>query len=60
MRWDDFIRNEEIRGRLCRRPVSLKLGKAMLKLFGHVERMGEERQVKRNTNSEMLGSRPVG
>ena len=31
-----------------------------MKWFEHVERMGEERQVKRIINAEMRGRRPVG
>ena len=60
VRWDDFVRNEDIRERLCQPPVSVKLRRARMKWFGHVERMGEERQVKRIMNAEMEGRRPVG
>ena len=60
VRWDDFVRNADIRERLRQPPVSLKLRKARLKWFGHVERMGDERQVKRVMNATMVGRRPVG
>ena len=60
VRWDDFVRNEDIRERLSQPPVSLKLRSARMKWFGHFERMGEERQVKRIMNAEMRGRRPVG
>ena len=60
VRWDDFVRNDDIRERLCQPPVSMKLRRARMKWFGHVERMGEERQVKRIMNAEMEGRRPVG
>ena len=60
VRWDDFMRNDDIRERLCQTPVSLKLRKARLKWFGHMERMGEERQVKRIMQAEMQGRRPRG
>ena len=60
VRWDDFVRNEDIRARLCQPPVSMKLRRARLKWFGHVERMGEERQVKGVMNAVMEGRRPVG
>ena len=60
VRWDDFVRNTDIRERLCQPPVSLKLRRARLKWFGHVERMGDERQVRRITKAEMEGRRPVG
>ena len=41
-------------------PVSLKLRRARMKWFGHVQRMGDERQVKRIMNARMEGRRPVG
>ena len=31
-----------------------------MKLLGHIERMGDERQVRRIMNAEMEGRRPVG
>ena len=40
--------------------MSLKLRKTRLKWFGHVERMGDLRQVKRITNATIEGRRPVG
>ena len=43
VRWDDFVRNVDIREMLDQPPVSLKLKKARMKWFGHVERMGGER-----------------
>ena len=60
VRWDDFKRNADIREMLCQTPVSLKLRNARLKFFGHMERMGEERQVKRIVQAEMQGGRPRG
>ena len=60
IRWDDFVRNVDIRERLCQPPVSLKLRRARMRWFGHVERMGDERQVKRVMNAAMEGRRPVG
>ena len=54
------MRNIDIRERLCQSPVSLKLRRTILKSFGHVERMGDERQVRRITKAEMEGRRPVG
>jgi len=60
VRWDDFVRNTVIRDMLCQAPVSLKLRRARMKWFGHVERMGEERQVKRIMRAEMRGGRPRG
>ena len=60
MRWDDAVRNDDIRARLEQAPVSLKLRSARMKRLGHVERMGEERQVKRIFKAEMQGRRPVG
>ena len=55
MRWDDFVRNENIRARQEEPPVSLKLRSARMKWLGHIERMGEERQVKRNCKADMEG-----
>ena len=60
VRWDDFVRNVDIREMLCQVPVSLKLRRARMKWFGHVERMGEDRQVKRIMQVEMSGRRPRG
>ena len=45
---------------LCRSPVFLKLRRVRLKWFGHVERMNEERQVKRMIDAEIEGRKPVG
>ena len=47
VKWDDFVRIDDIRARLEQLPVSLKLRSAKMKWLGHGERMGEERQVKR-------------
>ena len=41
-------------------PVSLKLRRTRMKWFGHLERMGDERQVKRFAQAEMQGKRPAG
>ena len=60
VRWDDFVRNIDIRERLCQSPVSLKLRRARMKWFGHVNKTGGERQLRRIMNAEMEGSRPVG
>ena len=60
VRWDDFVRNVEIREMLSQPPVSLKLRRARMKWFGHLERMSDDRQVKRITQAEMQGRRPVG
>ena len=60
VRWDDFVRNDDIRAMLEQPPVSLRLRGARMKWLGHVERMGEERQVKRIFKAEMQGRRPVG
>ena len=51
VRWDDFVRNVDIRMSLRQPPVSLKLRRARLKRCGHVERMGDERQVKKIMNA---------
>ena len=46
VRWDHFVRNEDIRVRLYQPPVSIRLRRTIMKWFWHVERMGGERQVK--------------
>ena len=55
-----FGYNAVIRERLCQPLVSLKLRRARMKWLGHVERMGDERQVKKILNATMEGRRPVG
>ena len=45
--WDDFIRSDDIRVRLEQQPVSLKLRSARMMWLRLVEKMGEERQLKR-------------
>ena len=60
VRWEDMVRNVDIRERLRQPPVSLKLRRARMKWFGHVERMGEERQVKRVMSAEISGRRTRG
>ena len=60
VRWHEFVSNVDIRESLCQPPVSLKLRCARLKWFDHVERMGDERQVKKIVNAEMEGKIPVG
>ena len=60
VRWEDMVRNVDIRERLHQPPVSLKLRRARMKWFGHVERMGEERQVKRVMRAEISGRRTRG
>ena len=54
------MRNVDIRERLRQPPVFLKLRRPRLKWFGRVERMGDERQVKRILNATMEGRKPVG
>ena len=51
VRWDDFVRNVDIWESLCQPPVSLKLRRARVKWLGHIERMGDERQVKKIMNA---------
>ena len=60
VRSDNYARNDDIRERLCQTPVFMKLRKARLNWFGHVERMGGERQVKKVLNAEMGGRRQAG
>ena len=60
IRWDDFVRNDDIRRRLNQIPVSIKIKKGRLKWFGHVERMDEGRGPRRALGAEMHGRRPLG
>jgi hypothetical protein len=43
IRWDDFVRNDDIRDRLKQIPVSKRLRSGRLSMFGHLERMDAER-----------------
>ena len=58
--WADFVRNDDIRARLDQPPVSSKLRSARMKWLGHVERMGEERQVNRIFKADMQRRKPMG
>ena len=60
VRWDDLIRNDDIRAKLEQPPVSLKLKSARMKWLGHIKRMGEQMQVKKFFKADMQGTRPVG
>ena len=42
-----MVRNFDIQERFRQPPVSLKLRRARMNSFGHVEKMGEDRQMKR-------------
>ena len=55
------VRNEEIRRR-CGKNVSTseKVEQNVLRWFGHIERMSDERLVKRMYNSDILGARRRG
>ena len=57
----DRIRNEEIRGRTgVRDALSKRADQTVLRWFGHIERMSEERMVKRIYKSEAVGARARG
>ena len=60
-RRNDRVRNEEIRRR-CGNKVSIeqKMDQSILRWFGHVERMGNERMVRRVYDSEVRGVRARG
>ena len=45
---------------LSQPPVSLKLRRARMKWFGHLERTGVEGQVKRVAQADMQGRKPAG
>ena len=59
VRWDQFVRKEDIRARLCQPPVSLKMKGARLKWFRYFAKIGGERPVKRIMKGKMQGRRPV-
>ena len=57
----DRVRNEEVRRRVhVERELSDRVDQSVLRWFGHVERMDEERLVKRVMNSDVEGNRPRG
>src|SRR5678815_1717427 len=57
----DKMRNEHIR-ELCgvKKGVNERINECMLRWFGHVERMNDNRLVKRMYSGECVGNRPVG
>ena len=61
VRWFDRIRNERVR-EMCggKRSLLERAEQGVLKWFGHVERMGEERLTKRIYKSEVVGTRGRG
>jgi hypothetical protein len=57
----DRIRNEEIRERCgCEESIVKKAERGILRWFGHVERMEEDRMAKKVYNAEVPGQRPRG
>jgi hypothetical protein len=60
IRWDDFVRNDDIRCMLNQMPVTWRLRERRLKMYGHLERMDEDRIARRLWKAEMRGRRPVG
>ena len=57
----DRMRNEEVRRRTgVGRELAVRAEQGVLRWFGHVERMEEERVVKRITGSDVRGERPRG
>ena len=57
----DRVRNEEVRRRVhVERQLSDRVDQSVLRWFGHVERMDEERLVKRVMNADVEGNRPRG
>ena len=60
VRWDEFIRNDEIRDRLKQIPVSLRLRSRRLAAFGHLVRMDNTRIPAKVWRAQMAERRPVG
>ena len=57
----DRIRNDEIRRRCeCKQRLSERADRAMLRWYGHLERMEEERMVKQLYEASVNGVRPRG
>ena len=57
----DRVRNEEIRRRCgLQRNLSERGDAALLRWFGHIERMEGERLVKKNYRAEVEGNREKG
>ncbi len=55
------VRNEEVRNRCgVRKSVETRIGESVLRLYGHIERMDDERVVKRIYSSEFECLRRVG
>ncbi len=57
----DRVRNEEVRRRRgVVKELAERAEQGVLRWFGHVERMEEERLVKKITRSDVRGVRPMG
>src|SRR6266536_1726918 len=53
IRWDDFITNEEVRRRTNQMPLSLKVARRRLMLFGHWMRRDEKSDTSRILRTEV-------
>src|SRR6266536_5887714 len=53
IRWDDFITNEEVRRRTNQMPLSLKVARRRLMLFGHLMRRDENSDTSRILRTEV-------
>ncbi len=57
----DRVRNEEVRRRTgVVKELAERAEQGVLQWFGHVERLEEERLVKKTTRSDVIGVRPRG
>ena len=55
------LRNVEVRERVgVKEEMSKRVDQKVLKWFGYVQRMGDERLTKKVYNSEVVGERAVG
>ncbi|XP_064088421.1 uncharacterized protein LOC135202900 [Macrobrachium nipponense] len=59
IRWDNFVRNENIRMRSRQMLVSIRLKRERLKWFGHVKRMDVNRDPRRALRTVQIERRPL-
>ena len=61
IKWDDFVRNEEVLRRANVEDIEIRLVRSRLRWLGHLCRMGDDRPAKQLPYSELVnGSHPVG
>ena len=53
LRWDDFVRNADIRDMVCQASGSMTSKRARKKWFRHVEKLSDKRKVKQVMRAEV-------